>query len=687
MRKAFVVLLLAASLFAASAPSRSTAQESSGGSSDWLIYGALGFGLFELLKPHHHPSPSPTPILHAPETPLPCGPKITDGWFEPTQGVWQDDNVFDDHPTKQLTRTADEPPAYNAELAMITDRDTRFFGVKHYRRNGREVLAGYYGIIHMAGTTDCDGTPQPVRMRFSVETGSHGQVVWTSPAYWKIPLTGKRVPEQEWHTDLNASDGVPRYPEAPYRFLTSGPYTIVDELITDQGPTGLKVTVSGKAHPTVVLRVGFLVVFLKGHHEAGAPGFELSDVALFHDERGLARDSQTFIPDFYPLREHGWVSRLYPHDMDLTAEPYVTSTIAPVSLPGRDQLDVDIDTWHQREKIQAAISKELDLDTLMGGYDRMVAVLHPEDMKFISPGASGLAFSQKVVLVEAGYFSNFTVVAHEIAHTLPYIWSSGQMKQECTAPGNYHNSFERLASGMRLDNGGKPSSPDFLYNKVPFMGSATQVSGQWADQCTYWHLADELQRRPDPAVLVVRGGIGKFGRRLDAVLWPAYTVKGNVSIPHGTSAWSIVVRDSGGKIAGTYPFAPQFLDENGKPKAFAPFMYQIPQPKSLGSIELRGPGVSIVRKAARFAPSISITRAQVVGSNLTLGWRVTADPATAALSSVFVSNDGGLTYNAWLTEQPKTALTVPIGRGKHRLKVVVTDGTRSAEAFADVTRP
>jgi hypothetical protein len=372
--------------------------------------------------------------------------------------------------------------------------------------------------------------------------------------------------------------------------------------------------------------------------------------------------------------------------MDLTAEPYVTAAIAPVSLPGRDQLDVDIDTWKQREKIQAAIAKELDLDTLMGGYDRMVAVLHPEDMKFISPGASGLAFSQKVVLVEAGYFANFTVVAHEIAHTLPYIWSSGQMKQECTAPGNYHNTFARIASGMRLDEGGKPSSPDFLYYKVPFMGSASQISGQWADQCTYWHLADELQHRPDPAVLVIRGGIGKFGQNLDAVLWPAYTMKGNVSLPHGTSAWSIVVRDSGGKIAVRYPFAPQFLDENGKPKAFAPFVYQIPQPKSLGSIELHGPGVSVLHKAGRFAPSISITRAQVEGSKLLLGWRVTADPATATLSSVYVSDDGGVTYNARLTEQPKTALTMAVARGKHRIKVVVTDGTRSAEAFADVTR-
>ena len=688
MRKTLFVLF-AASLLAASMPVRSRAGESRANSADWILYGVLGFGLYELFKPHHHPSQSPTPVGTTPEVKA-CAPKITEGWFEPSQGVWQDDMVFQDHPTKQLTRTdVDGPPAYHAELAMITQRDTRFFGAKQYERNNQPVLTGgYYGIIHMAGTTDCDGPAKPIRMRFTVASGPHAQVVYTSPISWHIPLTGKHVAEQEWHTDFNASDGVPRYPEPPYRFTSSGPYTITDELVTPEGPTGLKVTVTGTAHSTVLLRVGFLAVFLRHHSglEATVTAGSVSDVGVIKTVRRLARESQTFIPDYYPLRTNGWISRLYPHDLDLSAEPYVNATIAPASPPERTETQVSNDKWAQRERIEAAIAKELDLDTLMGGYDRMVAVLHPEDMNFISPGSAGSAFSRKVVMVAGDSSADFLDVAHEIAHTLPWIWSRYEMKQQCTTPGNYHNTLEQIASGMRLDEGGKPTYPDFLYIKVPFMGAARKIDAQWIDQCTYWHLADELRNKPDPSTLLVRGGIGKLGSKIDAALWPAYLLSGVVSIPNVSSPWSIVIRDGAGKIAAKYPFAPQFVDENGRPKDFAPFVFQIPRPASLGSIELRGPGVSVLHKAGRFAPKVTITEARVEGSRLSLRWQPKGDPAMPALSSVFVSDDGGITYNAWLTEQAKTSFAFPISHGKHRVKIVVTDGTRSAQAFADVRR-
>lgn len=132
---------------------------------------------------------------------------------------------------------------------------------------------------------------------------------------------------------------------------------------------------------------------------------------------------------------------------------------------------------------------------------------------------------------------------------------------------------------------------------------------------------------------------------------------------------------------------PQPPRRNGRPRVFVPFSYQVPAPQSLGSIELRGPGISIVHHAGRVPPSVRIDQARVVGSQLSLHWNIQADPATTPLSTVLVSDDRGATYDALLTEQQKTSLIVPIGRGKHRVRIVVTDGTRSAETFTDVSLP
>ncbi len=59
-----------------------------------------------LPPPASRPSPAPTPTA-----------VVTEGRFEPSQGVWQDDDYFVDKPGKQLTRTG--PTSWNAELRMV----------------------------------------------------------------------------------------------------------------------------------------------------------------------------------------------------------------------------------------------------------------------------------------------------------------------------------------------------------------------------------------------------------------------------------------------------------------------------------------------------------------------------------------------------------------------------------------
>jgi hypothetical protein len=635
--------------------------------------------------PTHPPSPSPTPT--------PCDVKITDGWMEPAQGVWQDDLIFDDHPTKQITRTSrpGDPPSYKAELDMIVDRDTLLFGVEHYRYRENRVEAGTHSIIHMAGTTDCSDPPKGVSMQFTLEEGPLGRILWTSGEVAQIKLTGHRTTEEPWEADLTAhGDGVPPPDVGPFKIDAQGPYAIKDELITGDGQgTGLILTVGGNAHLVSPIKIAYIPLIL-------TPVVGADALALENASDDLGTQAGMFIPDYYPVYPH-WIEGWAYDPLDLSNTNVLNPTIEKVTWPGITQKDIDFhDQYNRADKVTAELARRFAVLARESGYDRFVVTVSAHDMNILQgPYTLGAAVDQKFVLVMQG--QSFLVEAHELAHTLPYIWSSGQMAKQCKKPGDYHNKAVHWANGYRIDTNNAPGPRKDEDATYPFFGETSPVDSVWNDQCTYWNLARTLIKHPDPAVMLVRGVAVKHSEsgRFGGFLWPAYTLNGVPDLesrrPSGVEHWSIELDDASGKALAAYPFEPQWYDENGRRRGLVAFAYEIPTNVHAAALVLRGPDAVNWRvPMSTTPPSVRITEpsanAQLGSpSDVTVTWTESGDLRTPLLATVLYSPDGNRWYDQ-IFEEPVTRATVRLKKSsKHWIKVIVTDGTRSATSSITFT--
>jgi hypothetical protein len=646
------------------------------------------------------PAPSPTPTSIEPadlpsappviyghdETLVPCRVWIDDGWFEPSQGVWQDDTFFQDHPGKQITRTDNGGnPTYTAELAMVLERDTMLFGVVHYEKNNAERTAGSRYRIHTSGYTTCNGPPEPVKMRFTVFSGSTGEVIYTSREVAKISFTGGAVKREAkpapWTADL--PDYVPK-PGTPYRFTAKGAYRIEDELLRDSGPTGMKVIVSGNAVATQKLRIGFAPVYFRPFAAAAdeEPVDDLDAADLLQNTLRLARASASLIPDYYPLSTGGWESRVFSPPDDLT------------SLAARNP-DLESADRNRRFGAQLRVQSVLDhkysvvaKEAMPEPFNRIVVTPSDAGFTFGIADAAGISFAQTVVAVPAQ--GNYLTVAHEIAHTLPYLWSSDQMIRDCSRPGDYHNTLEPYADGVRIDVAGKPGYP-VGRSGPPFMGKAGDTESQWIDQCTFWHLTNALQAVADPQAIFVHGELVAGGA---PQLWPGYTIDGGLSVPQagGPNQWTIRLEGPAGTILASYRFTPQWFDENGRPLPRTTFQFTLPEPAGLGAIELLGPhGERSTLHAAGANVGVHVTQSVVHGTSVALAWRISGAVPPAVVSSVLVDGPDGETMAAPVFETNATAATIALSppvKGvplRYRLRVIVTDNIHTATDAATVT--
>lgn len=632
----------------------------------------------------HAPEETPTPPLGGEAT---CNPAITDGWFEPTQGVWQDDPKFDDHPTKQITRISmpGAPPAYDAELDMIPYRDTLLFGVEHYEYGGERVRAGVHAVIEMSGTTDCSDPPVPVKMQFRFLEGDYGhRIIWTSDVVGRISLTGHHVAPVRWRAVLaNQSYGVPPASTGAFMIPKQGEYKIQDELLRLDGTaTGLAMTVQGNAHVDYDLKIAYVPVLLTPMDAAGR-------AHLDEQTESLGISAGHYIPDMYPLMRNGiegWVYDLVDLSgtnlMNPTRSKSAGGNAFPLSMNRADRLNVEL-------------QRRFDLLARESNFQRMVLVLPPNDMKIVSPGAAGEAVSRKFVYVMQG--QNYLTVAHEIAHTLPavrayepftYLWSSLQMNAECDRPGDYHNLTVKVANGFRIDLYGRPGPRRERDGTISFMSYTSEPDDTWIDQCTYWNLSRALKNRADPAVLLVRGVAAERGAQVDATLWPMYDEIGVIDLaaraPFASEHWSFDYLNARGERLALYPFEPQWSDEYGARRSMVAFAYQIPIMRDATMLELRGPNGLMRRTAiSQHAPTLRITSPISGGTTTNETVRVSwsARGEHSLLTTVLYSPDG----NAWypeVFEEPVSSADVKLSSRSrtHRIKVIVTDGSRSSES-------
>jgi hypothetical protein len=621
-------------------------------------------------------------------TATPCSTYPVDGWFEPSQGVWQDDLSFDDKATKQLSRAVGSGIVYQAELDMVQNKDSLLFGVHHYQYgNSGPVIVDSRDFIVLKGFSNCP-VPKPVKFKFTLREGGSERTIYTSPVVATIPLEGAALPQYTpWEARLPVRNGVPM--DGTFQFRQAGPYQLKAELQReDTGAlTGLFMTVDGRTVQTMGPIVHFVPVLLSPATASEEGGLQLLT-------EGAARDSSLKVPDIFPLPPGG-----------LPTQVKVIRNFTDLAIPDR---------WFEFRRISytvAALNDSLASSVFLDGAGRIVAVMRGPDFRGIfGSGAAGMTVSEsvrvqgprgssartlswKVMLMPS--YESWDTVAHELVHTLPEGWADSEMQAECGK--QYHNKKDPLAHGHKITEDSVPAATrERKVAMISYMGPSVSQAQIWTDQCTYWHLLKQMTGGPpDPPVTMVRAFVGKKGNKVVGELKPAYEIMGYADLNPGKGGpYAFVFKDAAGKELARFPFTPRYTDiETRDPLDIVSVVYRVPLVHDWATLELHGPGGVLDRKVrTASAPRVEITSpkdGETVApqdGKVRLTWEGKGEGPL--LYSVLYSADGGKTWTDQSFEQTAASADVILAKepkGKdHRLKVVATDGTRSAEAVIKV---
>jgi len=646
-----------------------------------------------------HTTPPPEVVTHHDSYATPCSVFVNDGWMEPTQAVWQDDLSFDDKAGKQLTRLEGDTVAYWAEMPMVTRKDTLLFGVHHYQRAGAPVQVDSRDFIVLSGLTNCT-TPRPVKMRFTLSGAGPPKTLWTSEEIGQVKLTGPAQKEYEpWSVRLPVRDGVP--PSNTFTIDGAGIYQVRAELLDAGNPTGLLMTVGGDAKVMTGPAVHFVPIILTAKDAAAEESLHLLT-------EGMEKDARLMIPDVFPLAPGG-----------LPTDVRVLRNLSDAKVPER---------WFEARRISylvAALNDTLAASTFLDGAGRVVAVMSGADFKSVfgtgsagmtvaesvevrARGSTARTLSWKVMMVPS--FERWDTVAHEILHTLPEGWADDEMKAECGRA--YHNKEDPLAHGERITLDSAPTTRERKVAMISLMGPWVSESKIWMDQCTYWHLTKMLAGAPpDPPVMMVRAMVGtkKNGKPMGE-LRPIYELMGNADLTASTNPksgpYAFVFKDAKGAALARFPFNPRATDIETKGKLeVMSFVGRVPVVPGWAQLELQAANGTVLDKKVRSEtpPQVAIEEpndgAQVTPQvppdaagkkkvgKVKVRW--TAKPAAdelTVLSSVLYSSNKGASWTDQAFEQPIEELDVALNPNatEHLIKVVTTDGTRSAEAIIRV---
>ncbi len=622
-------------------------------------------------------TPLPEPTFGS-STP-PCTTWLTDGWMSPTQGVWQDDPSFADKPTKQLTKQPGTPATYTAELNMVKGKDTLLFGVDHYQLDGSAVKVGARDAIVLRGQSTCT-TLQPVKLEVKLRDGyDRTQTIHSTEVIGQVPLEGPVLPAPRWwEVRLPVPTGIPAQPFK----LRRPTYRVFAELVkSDGGPTGLRVIVDGRTQESTGPHVTVVPVTLTQNDEQREETFRKLT-------GWIVEESAEKIPDLFPLAPR----------------------TLPVTLAGqRGFQDLDIPSiwfaWRRSDATVAALADALTAEAFLSNAGRVLAVLGVKDFETlfgegaagmtvgaaVTPKRSSLTLSWKVMLMPAT--ETWTTVGHELLHTLPEGWADAEMTAECGF--EYHNEKTPVAHGVRITEDGKPVAAAVKSGKIALMGPAVSEDAIWITQCTYWHLLKQFAGGgpADPPVLVLRAMFAKRGAKYEGELRPTYSTMGVVDHHPGKGGhWAFVVRDAKGAELGRYPFNPRFTDPHTETERLVQaYAMRVLEPPGWAQIELVGPnGVLATQKASAAPPELTVTapadQSTLTGETVRVEWQTNV---AAPRVSVLTSTDEGRTWVMRAFEQKGvTSLDVAVDPAakQQRVKVIVTDGTRSAEVQVRVSR-
>ena len=622
------------------------------------------------------------PLVHASPTELGCSYHVYDGNLEPTQGVWQDDYQFDDHPGKQIIRDEVESklegyPVWDAQLPMAAGRNSLIFGIAKNRLAQRTDFPrppGDRDHIAMTIYSDCK-TFVPVRFAFTLkQPGEPDAAIWVSQVIRQVPLEPPRRPTVDRYLiDLPVFEGVPPPPDKPFTFKPKKTYRIIASLVSEGGApfTGLSMEVHGVVKETNVPKVTFHPVYLG----ATPPPDLVKNTAK------LAAALKEMIGDYYPI---------VPGSVQVETVPASQMTLASLYDP-------------------SDFLKQATATSFLGDAGRLVVVMDPHDYRHIDLGlmigsqSLGEALAQKMVAVRDTV--SYKTVMHELTHTFTYIWSANEMQAQCNLPGDYHNGswrdanghwhwHGRWAFGERMYIAGRPDRIR-IEEFWPYM-TETDQSNVYAAQCDFWNLVNVLATKQDPPVLLVRASLSNAKGATTGSFDPFYDLESQADLTPGKrGTWNIVVLGAGGQELAVYPIRSPFTtneDERELPQAWV--SYRIPDPAGAASIRLTGPGVTLTRALSAQQPAVLITSPSA-GATLTpangrvhIAWQANLPSGGKALATVLYGGDGtALIGQLFEATTSSFDVTLDPRAHSHVVKVVVTDGSRSGESTIRFSTP
>lgn len=611
------------------------------------------------------PRDAPPPAIYGEELEDPPVTTVLDGWLQPSQGVWQDDDDFRDTPGKRLTKTG--PATWQAELKMVAGRSTAIFGIRD------DTGAPAHNRIYLFGETTAT-TPVKVRFRFTLIQGGTRTIVYEQPdaAAQSIPLDGPAGGKLAWSASLLTETGVP---DSRLFTFTPGPYTLEAELIrVDTGaPTGLKTTVSGEAVTTSAPTLHFVPVALG---ETGRAGRSV----LGRKAQTLSTQVATRLPIYLPVADGGITTQVHPLQQFPEVQPGVLRELVSM-LPLAD----DSDTV-RRDRLKARLTNWLGTQAALIGGGKVVAILQTDEFDSLWPDDDAVAFAVAQKLMVATNDAYVDTIGHELVHTTPFLWSRNEM---IGAFGfSYHNNDDKnLADGVELFPA--RARHDGIN---AMMGPAG--GPPWVTQGTYWHMLEQFLAAPDPPLIVTRGFLARDGQRLLGRLDALYEVMGVPDLPEGALApamAAIELRDAAGAVLGRFPFRIDWREPHREEeRSTIAFTYTVPDVPGTAAIALVGPdgGVLHERRRSTSAPQVRIVgpaegqAVAVEGDRVRVAWEGTDADGDALTYMVLYSPDNGETWRVEGYEVTGTTFEVPVtGRpASPRVRVIATDGARSGMA-------
>jgi hypothetical protein len=607
-----------------------------------------------------------------------CAAEVVDGWFEPTQGVYQDDPDLSDRSGKQLTRIPGTAmPTYDAELGMITSRDTALTGVDHYRENGKLVqipAALRRDFIVMKIRTNCTARV-PVRFRFTAAGGGvKPNPIALSEVVDRIPLEppARHLPKKDWPVytvRLNAKLGIPL--ATPFSFTQPGTYRLWADLVQQNGmpfSPRLAVEVEGRSANRAGFSALVVPVFLHTATEAQQTNAERAA------ER-IARETRMHLPDYFPLPNRDSIRVMIASPEDFSRNEIMRLKVGS-----------------HGERIEMSMADTLAMEAIHLNAGRVVEVMRPDDMQQLFDAAA-YAETSKVIAVTTG--TDHWTVAHELAHTVNYLWSEKEMVAQCGK--DYHNEAGETphwkfakdrANAQAADEEGPANGLQITWlgkndrvahdRAVPIMG--LDNPNIWIDQCTYAHLYAGLANRLDPRITFVRGFLYKTKTGYGGSFQPFYDAEGAVTLHPGMQGdFALVVRAHGGAELARYRFTPEWRREDEKhSNKLTSFDYTIPElPKQAASVELVAPNGTIAKiSVSPTQPHVKFMHSTIESGKAILRW---SGMGTAPLRySLYATDDGGTHWTSVLRESSITTAALRTQPRRHYLvRLFATDGTRS----------